>query len=332
MTGWSVISHHRFQQVALQPHPPAPHGHRHEAQRLVVVARVFHQLEPPPVVHQDAEATACLFADLAADVVLHDPPEPVEGRPPLPGSRLPAAAPAHAQGVVAHGVRSPVSARAGRAHLLPVGRRAVLFRSVVQWGRSESNALLPRHTCFAWGPQLSPDSARLWGLPVTVPAAPPSGRPGILADRRGLRLGLCATRGRTSLGRWCRAPGRERRRYDRRSRGGRSCTCLPSSQRGFPPSGHSVRDDDVRSPTMRKSKEWLFTWFTFTLLCLVPSARVGWDCLAGHCARHAAAGTSGRFARYRSSTRRVSTGHNRDDERSRFCRFLTATPTHRYAW
>jgi hypothetical protein len=36
--------------------------------------------------------------------------------------------------------------------------------------------------------------------------------------------------------------------------------------------------------------------------------------------------------RYLDSTRRVSTGRNRDDERRRFCRFLAATATHRYAW
>ena len=31
-------------------------------------------------------------------------------------------------------------------------------------------------------------------------------------------------------------------------------------------------------------------------------------------------------------TRRVTTGRNRDDRRSLFCRFLAATPTHRYAF
>ena len=31
-------------------------------------------------------------------------------------------------------------------------------------------------------------------------------------------------------------------------------------------------------------------------------------------------------------TRPVSTGRNREDGRSLFCRFLTATSTHRYAW
>ena len=36
--------------------------------------------------------------------------------------------------------------------------------------------------------------------------------------------------------------------------------------------------------------------------------------------------------RYLDSTRRVLTGRNRDDERRRFCRFLAATATHRYAW
>jgi hypothetical protein len=36
--------------------------------------------------------------------------------------------------------------------------------------------------------------------------------------------------------------------------------------------------------------------------------------------------------RYLDSTRRVSTGRNRDDERRRFCRFLAATATHGYAW
>src|SRR5690242_10895874 len=36
--------------------------------------------------------------------------------------------------------------------------------------------------------------------------------------------------------------------------------------------------------------------------------------------------------RYPDSTRRVLTGRNRDDERRRFCRFLAATATHRYAW
>jgi hypothetical protein len=33
-----------------------------------------------------------------------------------------------------------------------------------------------------------------------------------------------------------------------------------------------------------------------------------------------------------SSARRVLTGRNRDDGRRRFCRFLAATTTHRYAW
>ena len=33
-----------------------------------------------------------------------------------------------------------------------------------------------------------------------------------------------------------------------------------------------------------------------------------------------------------SCTRRVATGRNREDGRGLFCRFLTATATHRYAW
>jgi hypothetical protein len=33
-----------------------------------------------------------------------------------------------------------------------------------------------------------------------------------------------------------------------------------------------------------------------------------------------------------SGTRRVATGRNREDGRSLFCRFLAATPTHRYAF
>src|SRR5262249_46245325 len=42
--------------------------------------------------------------------------------------------------------------------------------------------------------------------------------------------------------------------------------------------------------------------------------------------------TCSTLLRYPDSTRRVLTGRNRDDERRRFCRFLAATATHRYAW
>jgi hypothetical protein len=42
--------------------------------------------------------------------------------------------------------------------------------------------------------------------------------------------------------------------------------------------------------------------------------------------------TRAALLRYLDSTRRVLTGRNRDDERRRFCRFLAATATHRYAW